>query len=48
MFMQNFNYLAFYPDGLRQIFDQFSSKFQNSLKKILKLSDFEKVSNRTA
>jgi hypothetical protein len=32
----------FYPDGLRQIFDHFSSKIQNFLKKISKFSDSDK------
>jgi hypothetical protein len=37
-----FQLSSFYPDGLRQIFDHFSSKFQIFLKKISKYSDSEK------
>jgi hypothetical protein len=37
---------SFYPDGLRQIFDYFSSKFQNFLEKISKFSNSEKNPNR--
>jgi hypothetical protein len=39
-----FQLSSFYPDGLRQIFDHFSSKFQNFLEKISKFSDSEKSS----
>jgi hypothetical protein len=37
-----FQLSSFYPDGLGQIFNYFASKFQNFLKKILKISDSEK------
>jgi hypothetical protein len=37
-----FQLSSFYPDGLRQIFDSFSSKIQNFLKKISKISISEK------
>jgi hypothetical protein len=37
-----FQLSSFYPDGLRPIFDQFSSKFQNFLEKISNLSNSEK------
>jgi hypothetical protein len=40
-----FQLSSFYPDGLRQIFDHFSSKFQNFLKKTSKFSSSEKVPN---
>jgi hypothetical protein len=36
-----FQLSSFYPDGLRQIFDYFSSIFQNILKKISKFSNSE-------
>jgi hypothetical protein len=37
-----FKLSSFYPDGIRQIFDNFLSKFQNFLKKISKIFDSEK------
>jgi hypothetical protein len=36
---------SFFPDGFRQILDQFSNKFQDVLKKNSKISYSEKVSN---
>jgi hypothetical protein len=38
-----FHFSNFYPDGLRQILDQFSSKFQNFLEKISKFSNSEEI-----
>jgi hypothetical protein len=43
-----FQVSSFYPDGLRQIFDHFSSKFQNFLMKISKNSNFEKILKRAS
>jgi hypothetical protein len=37
-----FQLSSFYPDGLRQIADHFSSKFQNFLTKISNFSNFGK------
>jgi hypothetical protein len=37
-----FQFSTFYPDGLRPIFDHFSSKFQNFLKKTSNFSEFLK------
>jgi hypothetical protein len=41
---EKFQLSSFYSDGLTQIFDNFSCKFQNFLKKISKISDSEKSS----
>jgi hypothetical protein len=41
-----FQFSSFYPDGFIQIFDHFSSKFQNFLKKKSKFSNSEKNPNR--
>jgi hypothetical protein len=38
-----FYFSSFYPDGLRQIFDNFTSKFHNLFKKISKISDSGKI-----
>jgi hypothetical protein len=43
-----FQLSSFYPDGPRQIFDDFSSKFQNFLKKISKFSYSEKNPNKAS
>jgi hypothetical protein len=44
--LAKFQLSSFQPDKLRQIFDHFSSKFQNFLMKIQKISNSEKVPNR--